>query len=405
MTKINVLGASMKIKELTLKNVGNITDISLHFNENMNVICGTNGIGKTTILKSILSSFKSTDEDLKKKYGSHEGSVLCETFDGKTRIIKITSSNPQDRNTNYATASGLEIFQKSVRKVYYVPDNRELEYKSLSALKKYPNRELNGINSNDFLGNEVSNTLKNWLINRLVAESMDKTGNGTELNEVELYNILQMKRAFSVVDEKISLNHVDMKDFEILLKDHDSDVFLEFESTGFKNILFIVAGIISEIEARFKGTVKTIDFDGMILIDEIDAHLHPSWQSKIIDVLKEMFPKAQFIITTHSPAVLQSLNREEIIPLCLEDKEVTIKTLNLSKYGLKGWTLEEILSDVMGVGELKNKILRESLDLFSSALDQKNIEQAKLEYEKLNQMLHPQSTLRQILDIQKAGLF
>lgn len=58
-----------------------------------------------------------------------------------------------------------------------------------------------------------------------------------------------------------------------------------------------------------------VDFDGIIMIDEIDIHLHPQWQAKIVNVLKETFPNAQIIATTHSPSVLQTAKAEEIIPL------------------------------------------------------------------------------------------
>lgn len=399
MTKIKVLGVSMKIEELTLKNVGNITDISLHFNKNVNVICGTNGIGKTTILKSILALFELSDNSLKKKYGTDRGSIIGKSSEGVTREIKITSVLPEEANHNYESN---EVFDHNVASIYYVPDSRNLQYKNLESLRRYPSRELGTFDRDKFLKNDIADNLKNWLINQFISDGMN--GKGTELKENELFNISQIKRAFSVIDKKIKYKGIDLHKYEILLNDHDNEVFLEFESTGFKNVLFIIVGIIAEIEERFRD-IRINDFDGIILIDEIDAHLHPTWQSKIIDILKEMFPKTQFIITTHSPAVLQSLNKEEIIPLYLEGNEVTIKALNLSEYGLKGWTLEEILTDVMGVGELKNKILRESLDLFSSALDQKNIGQAKVAYKRLDQMLHPQSTLRQVLDIQKAGLF
>ena len=57
MTKINILGDKMKINNLHITNVGNISDLDLNFNPRMNVICGTNGIGKTTILNSIAACF------------------------------------------------------------------------------------------------------------------------------------------------------------------------------------------------------------------------------------------------------------------------------------------------------------------------------------------------------------
>jgi hypothetical protein len=54
---------------------------------------------------------------------------------------------------------------------------------------------------------------------------------------------------------------------------------------------------------------------GVVLIDEIDMHLHPNWQKRIVGDLKRIFPKVQFIATTHSPFVVQSLEADELINL------------------------------------------------------------------------------------------
>lgn len=397
MSKITVLEVDMKIKEISLKNIGNISGLSLNFNEHMNVICGTNGIGKTTILRAVKSLFDNSESDLKKKYGTDQGTIVADLFDGHKRRLNIDSVLPSDENKNYSNS---EYFFDLANEIIVNPDSRNLEYKSLRSMSRYPDRKSNRILGNSqFLKNTVGDTLKDWLLNRIAAsESND------DLSEAERYNIQKMKETFSVIDSKIKYKMVDWRTFEVLLNDNGNEVYLEFESTGFKNILFIILGIMEEIEFRFND-LKIDEFDGIILIDEVELHLHPAWQDKIIGILKQMFPKAQFIITTHSPAVLQSLDKDEIIPLSIDDGDVDIKRLDLSEYGLKGWTLEEILSDVMGVGELKNKVLRDALDGFSTAIDDNNVETAKKEYEKLNVMLHPKSQLRQILQIQKAGLF
>lgn len=396
MSKIKILEAGMKLKTIDLKNVGNISNLSLTFNKHMNVICGTNGIGKTTILKTIKTLFEFSDRSLKKRFGTESGHVNATSFDGKDRSLSIKSILPYEEDQNYEREHS---FAEQAKKVIIIPDNRSLDYQRLNNMSRYPNRELDGTNNRDLLENTTNETLKNWLINRIAAQGIPE-----DLTESEKFNINKMKTTFSLVDSKVKFKKANLRSFEVLLDDNNNEVFLEFESTGYKNVLFIVLGIIEEIEFRFEN-MKIVDFDGIILIDEVELHLHPAWQNKIIDILSEMFPNAQFIMTTHSPAVLQSLDSQEIIPLHLNDGNVEVKTLDLSKYGLKGWTLEEILSDVMGVGMLKNKVLQDSLDSFSNALDDDNVELAKKEYEQLNEMLHPESELRQILEIQKAGLF
>jgi len=54
---------------------------------------------------------------------------------------------------------------------------------------------------------------------------------------------------------------------------------------------------------------------GIVLIDEIDLHLHPRWQRRVVDNLRETFPNLQFIVTTHSPFIIQSLRAGELIDL------------------------------------------------------------------------------------------
>ena len=54
---------------------------------------------------------------------------------------------------------------------------------------------------------------------------------------------------------------------------------------------------------------------GVVLIDEVDMHLHPEWQKRIMADLHYIFPKVQFIVTTHSPSVLANVTREHILLL------------------------------------------------------------------------------------------
>ena len=77
---------------------------------------------------------------------------------------------------------------------------------------------------------------------------------------------------------------------------------------------------------------------GIVLIDEIDLHLHPTWQKSIVELLKAAFPSLQFVVTTHSPFIIQSLRCEELINL---DRFTDIHPKSLS--------LEEVAENVMGV--------------------------------------------------------
>jgi hypothetical protein len=74
-----------------------------------------------------------------------------------------------------------------------------------------------------------------------------------------------------------------------------------------------IADLVGNILLEANSELEPQDFEGLVLIDEIDLYLHPTWQARLIPALRKTFPKLQFIATTHSPVVLATLAPEEII--------------------------------------------------------------------------------------------
>jgi hypothetical protein len=73
--------------------------------------------------------------------------------------------------------------------------------------------------------------------------------------------------------------------------------------------------------------VKLRDVSGVLLLDEIDLHLHPEWQRVVVPTLARALPKLQFIVTTHSPLVVGSLERENLFVLSEEEGGTVVKKL------------------------------------------------------------------------------
>ena len=88
-------------------------------------------------------------------------------------------------------------------------------------------------------------------------------------------------------------------------------------SDGYRNVIKIILDIATRmciLNPYLKGEAlkKT---SGIVLIDEVDLSLHPTWQKRIMGILKEQFPRIQFICATHSPFIIQSLEEGELITL------------------------------------------------------------------------------------------
>ncbi len=83
-------------------------------------------------------------------------------------------------------------------------------------------------------------------------------------------------------------------------------------SQGYQSLIAWVADFVGHILLEAGAAIEASEMEGLVLVDEIDLHLHPTWQVKLIPALKKVFPRLQFIATTHSPMVLPGLEAEEV---------------------------------------------------------------------------------------------
>lgn len=114
-------------------------------------------------------------------------------------------------------------------------------------------------------------------------------------------------------------------------------------SDGYRNMLAMVADIArraADLNPHL-GCEAARETAGVVLIDEIDLHLHPSWQRTVVAGLKHAFPNIQFIATTHSPFIIQSLADNELISLEAES--------NTPEYPYANRSIEDIAEEVMGI--------------------------------------------------------
>lgn len=282
----------------------------------------------------------------------------------------------------------------------YFRENRSLDYINLEAIPKDVDTNKFLIGNNLEIGISVKN-MKGWFDNRCLFGAL-----GSSLNEIQMANLELAKRSFSVLDPSVFFKTVDPSSLDIILSSNRGAIYFEYLSAGYKSCIYLIMGLVKEIEYRFgKKSMKAEDFDGVVLIDEIDLHLHPTWQARLIEALKTLFPVAQFIITTHSPSVLQTLRREEIIPLTMDEEgNIYVKELSLTEFGLQGWSIEEILRDVMEMPETTSQLFEKTKKAFDEAVNHDDVEKARTNYKLLKKMLHPSSVLRQLLEIQTAGL-
>lgn len=134
-----------------------------------------------------------------------------------------------------------------------------------------------------------------------------------------------------------------MKIKNLYLRDFKGISELELDLEGKSTILF--GDLARRMALANPSMPNPLEGEGVVLIDEIDLHMHPSWQRKVMGVLKKTFPNIQFIVTTHSPQVLGELNEDyNIFVLYQRDKN----TVGRKYDSFIGWDSNVLLEEVMG---------------------------------------------------------
>jgi hypothetical protein len=130
-------------------------------------------------------------------------------------------------------------------------------------------------------------------------------------------------------------------------------------SDGYRNVVAIVADLaIKAAMLNPQLAEKALDFTpGVVLIDELDLHLHPRWQRRIIEDLRRTFPKVQFICTTHSPFLIQTLRSgDELIVLASpEDHTHDNDEINEEDEAFTGVTTDKL--DNLGIETIARGIM------------------------------------------------
>jgi energy-coupling factor transporter ATP-binding protein EcfA2 len=155
--------------------------------------------------------------------------------------------------------------------------------------------------------------LKQWIVNLDYLRAKSKADRGQELH---LWEILH--HALDMLLRPYRFEGVDNA-FQVLFGTPSGSVPIEALSDGFRSTFTIVADLLLRLNLATRDPEQVLEQEGVCLIDEVDAHLHPRWQETIIPGLRALFPNVQFIATTHSPIVVSSVEPENVFRLEAED--------------------------------------------------------------------------------------
>ncbi|MEH2071941.1 MAG: AAA family ATPase [Nostoc sp.] len=181
-----------------------------------------------------------------------------------------------------------------------------------------------------------------------------------------------VRQSISSLIPEFSNLRVQRSPLRMTVRKQGEELIINQLSDGEKCLLAMVGDLARRLAIANPGLTEPLEGEGVVLIDEIELHLHPKWQREIIPALTRTFPNCQFIVTTHSPQVISQVKPEGIYILEKTDEGVIAKKPE-SSFGRDS---NRILEDLMGVPERPREIKESLLELFR-LIDAGNLEGAR----------------------------
>lgn len=336
-----------RIKIKKLKHLENI-NIDLGENEPKHLLLtGKNGVGKTTTINAVknwlrsiesgnLSSVRAWQRDLKKLLSQLENEadnekriMLKNQIDNIYRWIDSDSNSEVDLEFIGAENNLTALYKQGKFILAYYGANRRTEVQIPNGVEKINLKEVYSLNENP------SSIFIKYLVDLKTQQSFARNEN--ELIVVENIDawFIRLENALKTIldDESIELKF-DYRNYDFkVLQEGREPYGLNELSDGYSSIINIISDLILRMDRNRAGQERNYAFDteGIALIDELETHLHIELQKKILPFLTEFFPNIQFIVTTHSPFVLNSVGN-----VVVYDLEKKIRMEGLSNYSYDG---------------------------------------------------------------------
>ena len=396
----------MKIESFSIQNYKCIKDLAVDCRgadgeiRQWTVLLGENNTGKTNVLRA-LSYLVVSKFDFRAEIG--EGREVVEEYtmlrargrDGSfgkgepKQYVKSILSNGDHWNSDSRitcakrTVSCLDLFPYGVNRVparVALSERESLPYKTL------------------FTSDARLLDLQEWL---LQLDYSQKSGSEKSQKRLEKMHELLTGELFPEIKGfKFGRYELENDQVSVRFETIDSDVRFEELGFGYQTTLTWFADFCKRMFELYPDAENPLHEEAVVLVDEIDLHLHPKWQRDLVPTLSKIFPKVQFIVTTHSPHVLQAMEDVNLYVLRrhAESGEIEAERSNVTNF--TGWTVEEILGVTMELGDDVLSVAYNAVKKdFEEALRNKDRAAAQRYYERLDEMMRPGNPMRSIYRI------
>lgn len=374
----------MRFSSFGLRKVGPFSEIRVDLPEKSNpneaevhIFTGTNGTGKSTLLRCFAGLVEQSYQPLLKRIRPLQPSDFSgpnnafSFFDCQHDWLGQQELYRRQENPNHIF-SALNFggpSQQSLTKFHnpYHQDyrsllnigaiefaafgyagGRTLNSANLSAISEISSGPLQNAMSFDQTVNAA--TMVQWIANVKTKEAMAFRKGQMDRVERHAKSISRIESAISeIIDSPVTFEFEDEPSLEVKVKVKGNSIEFDVLPDGLKSILSWLADLLMRLD-RIPWANKEIDLLSQtfaLFLDEVDVHLHPTWQRKVLKVAKKIFPNAQIFVATHSPFVVSSIEGGWIHRLQMQSNGSS--TVISPVPSRAGYSYDFIMDDIFGI--------------------------------------------------------
>lgn len=323
----------MRVRRLTLTNYRGFEQATIDLDRPLTVLFGVNGSGKSSVLTALTvaasdlidastpdrTSWWVHAEDNDIRRGADRLQIEVEWLNAGTPKIVAASHRRMQRtvvldppnpwlSAFYAAAPALQVFYGASREVEVRSGVFEPEYDEDGRLEVDPASATHDALA---VGHLKFRALFQWFKNR------EDTENELKVSRQDLTledpQLAAVRRAVAGMLPGFSGLRIQRDPLHMVIRKGDTLLAVDQLSDGERLLLALTADLARRLAITYADAPDSLAGEAIVLIDEVELHLHPTWQRRVLGALRSTFPNCQFIVTTHSPQVLSEVPNDAVV--------------------------------------------------------------------------------------------